>query len=106
MVISYRSLNSVGHSLNTAFMKIDQALGSLQVSHNGHKITHGLWWHHLDLKINIYENTHVFQMNGMSTTPHSSFHHLHTHTHINYIYLYILLHMSVQEHVTSTTRGE
>ena len=99
MVISYRSLNSIGPSLN-----IDQALGSLQVSQNGHKITHDLWWHHLDLKINIYGNTHVFHLNGLSTTPHSCFHHLRTPK--NYISLYILLCMSAQEHVKSTTGGE
>ena len=50
-------------------------------------------------------NTHDTLINGLSTTPHSSFHHLHTHTH-TITYLYILLPMSAQEHVTSTTRGE
>ena len=35
-----------------------------------HKITHDLWWHHLDLKINIYESMYVIQINGLSTTPH------------------------------------
>ena len=38
----------------------------------------------------------------VSTTPHSSFHHLHTHahTHKSYIYLYILLHIM---HVSTRT---
>ena len=51
------------------------------------KITHDLWWHHLDLKTNIYGYIHIFQINGLSTTPHSSFHHLHTHTHTQTIYI-------------------
>ena len=37
------------------------------------KKLHDLWWHHLDLKTNIYGYIHIFQINGLSTTPHVSF---------------------------------
>ena len=33
-------------------------------------------------KVNIYGNTHDVLTNGLSTTPHSSSHHLHTKLHI------------------------
>ena len=56
-------------------------MGSLQVSPNGHKIAHDLWWHHFGLKTNSYGNTHVIPIDGLSTTQLSSFHHLQTHTH-------------------------
>ena len=39
---------------------------------------------------------HVFQINRLSTTPHSSFHHLHTHTHKLYISLHITMHVSTR----------
>ena len=66
-----------------------------------------LWWHHLDLKTNIYgyisifPRQHLIQVSIIYTHTHT-----HIHTHTNYIYIYILICMSAQEHVTSTTRGE
>ena len=77
-------------------------------------ITCVMWSHQFDPMVSIYGNTHIIQINGLST-PHSTFHHLHTHTHTlstlsththKITYLYILLYMSAQEHVMSTTRGE
>ena len=39
-----------------------------------------------DPKGNIYGNTHDTLTNGLSTTPHSSYHHLHTKLHISTYY--------------------
>ena len=39
-----------------------------------------------DPKVNIYGNTHDILLNGLSTTPHSSSHHLHTKLHISTYY--------------------
>ena len=58
-----------------------------------------------DPKVNSYGNTHDIQTNGLSTTPHSSCHHLHTKLHIttyyysckqNYISLHIIIHVSTR----------
>ena len=39
-----------------------------------------------DPKVSIYGNTHDILTNGLSTTPHSSSHHLHTKLHISTYY--------------------
>ena len=39
-----------------------------------------------DPKVSIYGNTHDIPTNGLSTTPHSSSHHLHTKLHISMYY--------------------
>ena len=47
-----------------------------------------------DPKVNIYGNTHGTLTNGLSTTPHSSSHHLHTKLHIS-IYYYACKHKNM-----------
>ena len=77
------------------------ALGDLSPMHKSLPCP-SLWWHHLDLKTNIYGYINIFPRQPSFKFPSST----HTHTHTNYIYIYILLCMSAQEHVRSTTRGE
>ena len=47
-----------------------------------------------DPKVNIYGNTHDILTNGLSTTPHSSSHHLHTKLHIS-TYYYACKHKNI-----------
>ena len=64
-----------------------------------------LWWHHLDLKTNIYGYISIFPRQHLIQVS-IIYTHTHIHTQIIYIYIYILLCMSAQEYVSSTTRGE
>ena len=62
-----------------------------------------LWWHHLDLKTNIYGYISIFPRQHLIQV---SIIYTHTHTHTNYIYIYIILevYLVMGAHIPSATQ--